>query len=288
MTNAFCSGIVLSGGDNIHKVILFVLSVFLSYSYFLSYFSYIKSNSNNSNNSNSIKEKKFYKKIKEKLKKEEIKLKNIGNPYNFKINTLIFIKYIFAPIISFYLFFIHKNILISLIYFLFIYNIPNILIKSYLKKEDSIIFKDVKLIIESTILLLGTKMPVYNALIEASKSIKNQRLKKEFSKMLDEYEMLGYSFKNVTSFFNGKFASKELKLLISTIANGENEGNLEEKLKALNSTTEITYMKKTKNITDIKKLKLYFFSILCMINIVLLVIYPIIIQITQELKSIFS
>ena len=126
------------------------------------------------------------------------------------------------------------------------------------------------------------------ALSIAKKTITYPRLVVEFEKFIYEYKMNGYNIKQAAINLQKKFNSYELSLFVSTLIQGDNEGNLLEDLEKFSETLELNYFKYLKKKSAERLLYVTLGTILSLVNIVLVVMYPMFKQVIDNLQIIFS
>ena len=85
-----------------------------------------------------------------------------------------------------------------------------------------------------------------------------------------------------------KFDSYELSLFLSTLIQGDAEGNLLENLKKFSDTLELNYFKYLKKKSAERLMYVTIGTVLSLVNIILVVMYPIFKQVVDNLQVIFS
>ncbi|MEG2348096.1 MAG: hypothetical protein RSB67_00420 [Clostridia bacterium] len=215
-------------------------------------------------------------------------LKDIGNPYGINIKKYIIIKYIISTIILIILLTRKTNIVYSIIYFMAFYFLPDILIIIYRKNEDVKITNQISNIVQSQILSLSSGMPIYESLKASISSISNKRFKFEFSTFLDNYQLFNFNIQKAIYEFEKKFTSIEFKMYISILLQSEKEGKILENLEIFSDTLDFSYFKYLK-FKSVKKIALISVcTIVSLLNSFLVIMYPIGIQISENLIQIFK
>lgn len=271
---------------NIYVVIYVVLS-FLLYN-LISYFQ-MKNKQKNILKSNKVyisKNKKNF--VNRNINKIESKLFNLGYPYKLNTKKYIIFKYI-LPIIIFIIAVInYKNFKIPSILFLISFFTPNYLIYSYIKNEKYILINEIKDFTNSLVLSLSAYGTLENSLSIAKNSLTYNRFITEIDKFIYEYKMNGYNLKQAAINLENKFDSYELNLLLSTLIQGDSEGNLVQDLEKFTETLELNYFKCLKKKSAERLMYVTLGTILSLANIILVVMYPIFKQVIDNLQVIFS
>ena len=218
----------------------------------------------------------------------ESKLFNLGYPYKLNTKKYIVFKYV-LPIVIFIIGILnYKSIKISLILFLISFFTPNYLIYSYTKDEKNILINEIKNLTNSIVLSLSAYGTLEYALNIAKNTLTHPRFILEFEKFIYEYKMYGYNIKQAAINLEKKFDSYELSLFLSTLIQGDAEGNLLENLEKFSETLELNYFKYLKKKSAERLMYVTLGTVLSLVNIVLVVMYPIFKQVIDNLQVIFS
>ena len=218
----------------------------------------------------------------------ESKLFNLGYPYKLNTKKYIVFKY-FLPIIFFIIGILnYVSIKIPLIIFLIFFFTPNYILYSYTKNERNILINEIKNLTNSIVLSLSAYGTLEYALNIAKNSLTYPRLIREFNKFIYEYKMNGYNIKKAALNLENKFNSYELSLLLSTLIRGDVEGNLLENLEKFVDTLELNYFKYLKKKSTERLMYVTLGTVISLINIILVVMYPIFKQVLDNLQVIFS
>ena len=190
-------------------------------------------------------------------------------------------------ILSFFLILINsKNIFLSLMYLLFFFYLPEILLKIYSRKEHTLLIKEIITITNNLNLLLKAKMSLYDSFIVINNSITHKRLKKEFENFIYEYKLYNLDIKKALKNLNQKFNFLEFNSLVNLLIQIDLEGKFEEIIEVYLKNLEISYFKYVKY----RKSKMFFViivsSIISIINLSLVSIYPIIVELTDSINKI--
>lgn len=100
--------------------------------------------------------------------------------------------------------------------------------------------------------------------------------------------MSGYNLKDASLRFEKQFLSYELSLFLSTLVQGSIEGNLLENMEKLSETLELNYFKYLKKKSQERLLYVTLGTVISLVNIILIVMYPIFKQVVDNLQIIFS
>lgn len=268
-------------------VIIYIVLALLLY-YLISYYQILKKQKNilKSNNIYLSKSKKNF--VNRYINKIESKLFNLGFPYKLTTKKYILVK-CFLPIIIFIIAVLNYNsIKIPLILFLISFFTPDYLLYNYTKNEKNILINEVKILVNSIVLSLSAYGTLEYALSTAKNNLTYQRFIKEFEKFIYEYKMNGYNLKSACVNLERKFKSYELSLFLSTLLQGDSDGNLLENLEKFTDTLELNYFKYLKKKSAERLLYVTFGTVLSLLNIVLVVMYPMFKQVVDNLQVIFS
>lgn len=287
MTYIYSSVIFCLGGDYIYELLIFILSVVLSFN-IVTLIIVKKREKYVVNNNQKLK---LYNKnnvLSKYFNNIEKRLFDLGNPYGLNVKKYIFIKYFLSIFLFLYIVFKYNNLLSSLfVLFLFIL-LPNILIKLYKKEESTKIISEISNIVQSLILSLSAGLSLYNALKISINSIKYPRLKKEYTKFVDNYMLYNFNINKSIQEFSSKFDSYEFNMFLSILVQSQNQNSIIEVLENFNSNLELSYFKYLKLNSTKKMLMIIFSTIIILVNTILIVMYPMINQIGENLNVIFS
>lgn len=258
----------------------------MSFSYYiLSYYFIIKKSktiSLSKINTTSFNNLKF---LKSYISKVNNKLFNLGYPYGLNVPKYLIIKYTLSTITAIVLAYRGINIFTLLFYFLIIFYLPQIIIFIYSKKEKSKVIENISHIVQSMILGISSNMSTYESLVMSSTCITYKRLQIEFMDFIQRYKMYNYELSKATDILIHKFKYYELRLFLSTIIKADKEGDLEESLEAYSMVIEPTIDKNAS--TKIKKSSIYIImgAIFLLCNTFAIIMYPIGIQILNNLSE---
>lgn len=222
------------------------------------------------------------------VNKIESKLFNLGYPYKLTTKKYIVFKYILPLIIFIIGILNYRDIKIPLILFLIFFFTPNYLLYSYAKNERNLLIEEIKNITNSIILSLSAHGTLEYALSIAKNALNYPRLIIAFEKFIYEYKMYGYDIRKAAISLENKFDSYELILLLGTLIQGEQEGNLLENLEKFAETLELNYFKYLKKKSAERLMYVTLGTVLSLVNIILVVMYPIFKQVIDNLQIIFS
>ena len=222
------------------------------------------------------------------INKIESKLFNLGFPYKLNTKRYLFTKYILSILLFIIAYLNYNNLKIPCILAVTIFFTPNYLIRNYIKKEKNILINELKNITNSLILCLSSHTTLETALTQAMSVIKYDRLRVSFIAFVKEYKMNGYKLKAPAQTLENKFSTYELTLFLGTLIQGEREGNLLESLEKYRDTLELNYFKYLKRRTAQSLLYVTLGTVLSLVNIVAIVMYPILVQVLNNLQLIFA
>lgn len=222
------------------------------------------------------------------INKIELKLFNLGYPYNLNTKKYIVLKYVLSTAIFFIAILNYGSIKIPSIIFLIIFFTPNYLLYNHYKNESNILINEIKNVTNSIILGLSAYGTLENSLNIAKTTIEYPRFLCEFEKFIYEYKMYGYNIKQAAINLEKKFKSYELSLFLSTLIQGDKEGSLQESLEKFSETLELNYFKYLKKKSAQRLLYVTLGTVFSLVNIILVVMYPILKQVIDNLQVIFS
>ncbi len=226
--------------------------------------------------------------LKEYFNKIESKLSNLNYPYKLNKKRYLIIKYLCSSVIFLISYINYKSIKVPLIVLVTIFFIPDYLIYSFTKKEKHILISELNGIVSSLILSLSSFSSLNQSLELAGKNITYKRFKDAYSLFVKTYVMNGFSLKNPARTLMNKFKSYELTLFLTTLIQGETEGQFIESLERYKEVLEINYFKYLKRKALTKSLYLTLVTVLSLVNLVAIVMYPIIMQVIDNLQLIFA
>lgn len=226
--------------------------------------------------------------LKKYVLKIKSKLSNLDYPYNLKFKSYFSIKYIFS-IICLIISIINKNnMFVSLSIFCVIFYLPNLLLKMFKKNEKVLIIKELRNITNAIIISMSASVPFEEAINGAVSVIKNKRLKKNYELFTSNYRLFGYNLKKAINLLVEKFEYYEVDLFASTLINSEKEGNVIQALIKYNLILDISYSKYLSQENSKRLMYLTFGTVISLFNIIVIVMYPIFIEVSNNLQTIFK
>lgn len=227
----------------------------------------------------------FLKKYFLKIKKQ---LSDLDYPYGLKFKKYLIVKYFFS-VIFFIISIINKNnITISIIIFILVFYMPNFLIKMFKKNEKVLVIKELRNISNSIIIALSASVTLEEAIKKAETVISNKRLKINYAKFVINYKLFGYNLKKAVAFLNDKFNYYEMELFTSTLVNSESEGNSIQALIKYNMVLDISYSKYLATENSKRIMYVTLGTVLSLFNIIAIVMYPIFVEVSNNLQTIFK
>jgi len=220
--------------------------------------------------------------------KIEQKLFNLNYPYNLTTKRYLVIKFVFSPLIFIIAIVNYKTLLIPLLLFISSFFSLDYLIYLYKKEEDTKLIDELKNLTSNLILCLSTYAPLKLAFKNAGKALRYKRFIITFEDFIRDYEMNGYNLNKALKRLEEKFDSYDLSVFTSLLRQGEREGNLIENLERFSETLDLNYFKYLKRQSAKRLLYVTLGTVLSLINIMLVVMYPIIVKVMGNLQSIFS
>lgn len=163
----------------------------------------------------------------------------------------------------------------------------DIILYIYSKNENTIIIKEVYAISQHLMLAISGNVPFNIAIKSASNNIEYTRLKDEFDRFIIDYELYNFDIVKASNKLSQKFNSYELQSFLELIEQSEKEGNLIQNLNGFIDSLELTKMKYQKIRSTKKFLYVTLGSVLVLANIILVIAYPLIIELTSNLNKLF-
>lgn len=221
------------------------------------------------------------------VKRKEELLEKLDFPYKLTIKKYIFIKYVFSISIFIFAIINYKDFKIPTTLFLIIFFLPDYLIYSFKKKENILLISEIKNLTANLMLIISSSAPIKDIFGLSLFSLKQTRFKDKYKHFIYNYEHNGYALKDALRRLESKFDSYELSLFINTVLDLEKQGNMLEGLEKLFQTMELSYFKYLKRKQENRLLYVVFGTILILINITLLIMYPIFNEVISNLGVIF-
>ena len=226
--------------------------------------------------------------IKKYLLRIQSSLNNLGNPYKLNLKKYLIIKYVIS-ILFFIISIINKNsIVISLFVLILMFYIPNLLIRIYKKQEKIVVIKNLRKIVNSIIISLSASLPLYDSLKSATVVIDNKRLKKEYELFITNYKAYGYNMKRAINDLKEKFEYYEMDLFASTLLNSEVDGNVIKSLDKFNMVLDISYSKYLASENSKRLIYVTLGTVISLANIIIIVMYPVFMEVSSNLQFIFK
>lgn len=158
----------------------------------------------------------------------------------------------------------------------------------YSKNESLKIINDISELSNNLKLALSCNIPLHDALNYVKNNIEYKRFKEAFELFINDYMMYNFNMIKAIDNFKQKFNSYEFNMFLNIILQGEKEGKIVESLNVFSETLELSYFKYLKYKEAKRILFVTLASIISLINISILAVYPIIMQISENLQNIFS
>ena len=150
------------------------------------------------------------------------------------------------------------------------------------------IINDISNIVQNIVLSLSANMLLYDSLKNSVDNIENKRFKKEYSIFVNNYRMYNFNIVKAVDEFSQKFSFYEFNMFLSLLIQGEKEGNLLELLESFIENLDITYFKYLKYKSTQRLVVIIFTTFISIVNSFLIVLYPIVIQVSQSFTDIFK
>lgn len=209
-------------------------------------------------------------------------------PYKLTFRNYLIIKYILS-IVCLSISIINKNnIFISIVISGLVFCIPNLLISMFRKNEKILIVKELRNITNAINISLSASLTLEDAIKSSVNVIINKRLKKAYEEFIINYRISSYNIKKSINILKEKFNYYEMELFASTLINSERDGNIIQSLEKYDLILDISYSKYLAKENSKRMLYLTFGTIMSLVNIIIIVMYPLFIEMTSNLQMIFS
>lgn len=234
---------------------------------------------------------KFYNKsskLNSYFNKIETKLYNLGYPYRLNLKLYLVIKYLLSTFLFLYIIFRYNNFFIAILILILFMIFPDVLIQLYKKNEGKLIINEISNIVQSLILSLSAGLPLYDALKTSSISVRYPRLKREYTIFLENYILYNFDIDKSVNEFSKKFDSYEFNMFLSILLDSKLQNNLLEILENFNENLELSYFKYLKFKSSKNTMMVIISTVIILIDTILLIMYPMLMQIIENLQKIFS
>lgn len=269
--------------NNIYVILLILIFLIVNYILIIQNFK-VKS----SNSIKSVTNTKIPQIMSKYINSVENSLNNLDLPFKLTVKKYLCIKYILSILVFAASYINYKSLGVPFILLVFIFFMPNLLIKSYIKSQNVQLIKELKNINSSMILQLSAFVPFKDALRVAVNNIQDKRIKKHFLKFVYEYEIMGFNIKKPAEKLLTKFKSGELSVFLQVLVQCENEGNIIENLERFNATLELSYFKYLNSQAAKRMTYMIIGTVIMLLNIAILCMYPMLVQMNNSLEMIFS
>ncbi len=222
------------------------------------------------------------------INKVNDKLTTLGNPFGINLKVYILIKYILSVLLFLLIFFRSRNISLAFLLFIICFLLPDILVNIFQRLENVKIINEISNIVYSLILSLSANMSLYNSMKISINSIRYKRFAKEYEVFVNNYKMYNFNIQKAVEEFKLKFNSYEFNMFISILIECEKQGNILENLEVFSETLEVMSFKFQKLKSANRVVFVSFSTVISMINIFIIVMYPIFTQISSNLIKIFK
>lgn len=248
---------------------------------------------------------KFQKGSSTKFKTKDFKFKNFISNINFLKTKELFlskqgyplkldsIRYYFFKVMLFLIFLIaglqnYDSIIISIIFSLIGYFFIDIYIYLNKRSRDVSICNDLYNVTNSLCLQLSAHMTMKDALKFQFENCKNMDLKLAMIEFSTSYELSELNIDVATNRLKNKFEILEIDMFCNALEEYNQTGNVIEILENLSETLAEKQVTKLKEDTRAKVIYTTFGVIIALINIIMLVFYPLFISIGQNFNNIFK
>lgn len=181
----------------------------------------------------------------------------------------------------------YSNKLVALVIWFISFFYLDYMIYSFKKSENILIINELKGLVNSLTICLSAHTMLKDALDISVKSLGYKRLREELQKFVRSYEVYGYDIQKASNVLDGKFESYELDMFIGILKQSEKEGNVLENLEKFSTILDLSYFKYLKRQSAKRLFSMTLGTVLLLVDIALIVMYPIFVQVIQNLQTIF-
>ena len=248
---------------------------------------------------------KYQKNEEAKYKTKDIKAKNVISKINFLKTKDLFLKKQGYPLrldsLRYYLFKIilaalflyagiknYDSIIISILLSLIGYFFIDVYISVNKKSRDAQICEDLYNVTNSICLQLSAHVSMKDSLKYQFQNCKNDDLKKALIEFSTCYELSELNIDHAIKTMEEKFELLEINLFCNALSEYSKTGNVIEVLENLSESLGEKQITKMKNDTRTKIIYITFGVVVALINIILLVFYPLFISLSQNFNNIFK
>lgn len=165
---------------------------------------------------------------------------------------------------------------------------PELLINSFINKEKNYILNDLNTYISNIQIFLTVNDSMYNALKNSIDSINYYRFKEALTEFVEEYRIYNYNTKKASYKLLEKFNIDELNIFLDILHINESNNSI---IKILSGLKKILNEKLNKNL-KIMHMRENYNIVICILLLLcmtfLTVMFPIFVQIVNNLNAIFS
>lgn len=210
-----------------------------------------------------------------------------GNPLNLTPTTYMIFKLVLTLIIPLYAYMNYKNFQMTLLGFLTGFFVIDVLIMIEKRNRAAQIISDLPDVVDSLKIQVLSGIPLNSAVLELHKIPKNKNFR-EHLKMLAARYSITKDMSSAVAEFRKNFDMVEIEGLCLTLEQNETTGSSLGLLENQSQILQANYIFKIQKDTKKKEYLVIICMILVLINIASIILYPIISQINQSLKTIFS
>ena len=235
----------------------------------------------NNNTNNILYKIPFTKKIDEYLNK-------VGNPYGLNVKLYFLVKIVMTCLFLFLSIINQVNIFVCLITVALSFSLVDILLFFNQKNLYSNIRTDLIYIVDSIYLQLSSNIPMNNILKNLHINCKTQVLKRSLINMSNVYEYTGYNMQTAVVEIKERFDVLEIDMLSNALIE---QTMLGDNLALFENLSDLLYEKNYTNIKRNTRNKVIVITIgiaISLLNICLLVFYPIMYSFSESFSNIFG
>lgn len=223
-----------------------------------------------------------------KMQKKEIKLNNLGNPYNLNGKTFYMLKFILLIFFLILSLICNLSVISTLITSTISFFLIDILIFLNEKSLYSNIQKDLINVVDNVYLQLASNVNMDKILRNLSTSCKTPVLRYAFVSMSNVYEYTGFNMQTAVLELKNRFNISEVDMFCNALVE---QNLLGENLPLIENLSNMLVQKNIEQIKLDTKKKVMLITVgivITLLNITLLVFYPIMNSFSQGFSSIFS
>ena len=222
------------------------------------------------------------------FEKIDIVLERLNNPYGLNIEKYLIIKFFLFIFFFIQTFLQSQSIIFSIIMALISFMLVDLLIYLYKNNQKKEIEKDLLNIVDNIYLQISSNIKIDKVLKSIYKDCTNKNLKNSFISLSNAYEYTGYNIQEAVKKIKYKFDTIEIEMLCNSLVEQIMLGQNLMSFENLSNILREKYIDNLKKSTNKKVILITISIAITLLNISLIVFYPILKSFNEGFNSIFS